>query len=64
MEPSLNGVSYGWDGINIVSKEEIFRNSLVYSTKLLATTDLFNKVVFKFTANNPEPATIKKGLGQ
>lgn len=66
MEPSLNGVSYGWNGNNIVSDQELFRNSLVYSTKLLATTQLFNKLVFKFTANNPDDsaAVLKKGLGQ
>lgn len=56
MEPSFKGVSYGWNGQNEKSEEELFRNNLVHSTKLCMTVEEFEAVTFAFNTK-PDPET-------
>ena len=54
MQPSLKDVEYGWNGETSKDAAEIFRNSLIYSTKLIMAKDLA-AITFRFkTAEDPE----------
>ena len=48
MEPSLKGASYGWNGKSLKA-EELFRNTLVSSTKLCSAAE-FERLTFFFKA--------------
>ena len=55
MEPSLIDVSYGWnDQPSQDGTEDIFRNQLVYSTKLMPASELDNIKFFFKTGVDPE----------
>ena len=46
IEPSLKGAQYGWNGTPI-SNEEVFRNTLISSTKLCSAAE-FESISFFF----------------
>ena len=52
MEPSLKGVSYGWNKVDDVSKQEIFRNSLVHSTTMLSSAKEMKNLQFSFKSEH------------
>lgn len=55
MEPSLKDVSFGWnDQPSQEDTEDIFRNQLVYSTKLIPAAELANIKFFFKTGVDPD----------
>ena len=54
MEPSLKGVSYGWNNVDEVSNQEIFRNSLVHSTTMLVSANSLNNLQFSFKSEQDQ----------
>ena len=55
MEPSLKDASYGWNDTPAQDDtEDIFRNQLVYSTKLIPASELADIKFFFKTGEDPE----------
>ena len=47
IEPSLKGAKYGWNGTPISNEKEVFRNTLISSTKLCSAAE-FESISFFF----------------
>lgn len=59
MEPSLKEAKYGWNGAE-ENNGEVFRNSLISSTKLCTAAE-FEAISFYFKTS-PEPMQSNKGF--